>query len=53
MKLVNEKDLDADQSFIINCINNNDIKCFPVGRSLSTGVAEEEDEDNGDEEEED
>lgn len=53
LKLVNEKDLDADQSFIINCINNNDIKCFPVGRSLSTGVAEEEDEDNGDEEEED
>ena len=36
-----------------DCINNNDIKCFPVGRSLSTGVAEEEDEDNGDEEEED
>lgn len=54
LKFMNEKDLDADQSFIINCINNRDIRCFPVGRSFSTGVCEEDDEedDNDDEEEE-
>jgi hypothetical protein len=37
LKLASEKDLDADQSFIINCIKERDISCFPVLRSFSVG----------------
>ena len=53
IKLINEKDLDADQSFIINCIKKEEIKVFPVGVSSSTGAKKEEDEEEGEEEEED
>jgi hypothetical protein len=37
LRLLNEKDLDADQGFIINCIKERDISCFPVLRSFSVG----------------
>ena len=47
LKMLNEKDLDADQSFIINVIKNREIKCFPVNQSISTGVVDEDEEDEG------
>lgn len=37
LRLLNEKDLDSDQGFIINCIKERDISCFPVLRSFSVG----------------
>lgn len=37
IKLINEKDLDADQSYIISCLKSKDIACFPVFRSTSIG----------------
>ena len=37
LKLMNEKDLDADQSYIINCINQDEITCYPVLRSSTLG----------------
>jgi hypothetical protein len=52
LKLVNEKDLDADQSFIVNCIKKEEIKVFPVGVSSSTGAKKEEDSTEAEEEEE-
>jgi hypothetical protein len=42
LKLCSEKDLDADQSFIINCIKEREISCFPVLRSSSVGNLEQE-----------
>jgi hypothetical protein len=47
VKLINEKDLDADQSFIIQCIKDREISCFPVLRSFSLGNMEQ----SGDDEE--
>ena len=52
VKLINEKDLDADQSFIINCLKKEEIKVFPVGVSSSTGVKKEDDSTEAEEEEE-
>ena len=52
IKLINEKDLDADQSFIINCIKKEEIKVFPVGVSSSTGAKKEDDSNEEEEEEE-
>ena len=52
LKLVNEKDLDAEQSFIVNCIKKEEIKVFPVGASSSTGIKNEEESTEADEEEE-
>lgn len=46
VKLINEKDLDADQSFIIKCLKNREIACFPVLRSGSLGNFAEENENN-------
>lgn len=37
VKLINPKDLDADQSFITECLKSRDIACFPVFRSFSVG----------------
>ena len=51
VKRINEKDLDADQSFIIECLKNNDIKCFPVNCSKSVGNLEENEENNEDNDE--
>ena len=51
LKLVNEKDLDAEQSYIVNCIKNEEIKVFPVGASSSIGFKNEK-ESNEEEEEE-
>jgi hypothetical protein len=48
LKLVNEKDLDADQSFIIQCVKDRDIMCFPVLRSFSVGSLEEQNDDDED-----
>jgi inositol 1,4,5-triphosphate receptor type 3 len=48
LKLSNYKDLDADQSYVFDCIYNKEIKCFPVGRSLSTGEIDEEKESEDD-----
>ena len=52
VKLINEKDLDADQSFIINCLKKEEIKVFPVGVSSSTGAKKEDDSTEAEEEEE-
>ena len=48
LKLINEKDLDSDQSYIIEEIKKREIKCFPVNNSLATGEVTE-DNDEGDE----
>jgi hypothetical protein len=47
LKLTSEKDLDADQSFIIECLKRRDISCFPVMRSFSVGNLDQ----NGEEDE--
>ena len=52
VKLINEKDLDADQSFIVGCLKKEEIKVFPVGVSSSTGVKKEDEETEAEEEEE-
>ena len=52
VKLINEKDLDADQSFISNCLKNEEIKVFPVGVSSSTGAKKEDESTEAEEEEE-
>lgn len=40
--LIHEKDLDADQSFILDCIRKRDVYCFPVGKSSSVGEIKKE-----------
>jgi hypothetical protein len=40
VKRINFKDLDSDQSYIIKCIQEKDIACFPVYKSLSIGDKE-------------
>ena len=35
LKFFNEKDMDSDQSYIISCIKNKDIGCFPIRRALA------------------
>jgi len=52
LKLSCEKDLDSDQFYIIKCVKNNDVACFPVSKSLSLGVIEGKDEDNNEDESE-
>ena len=52
LKLVNEKDLDAEQSFIVNCIKKEEIKVFPVGASSSIGIKNDEESTEAEEEEE-
>ena len=53
VKRINEKDLDADQSFIVSCLKDRNIQCFPVKCSKSMGnLDEEENNDNNDENEE-
>ena len=52
LKLVNEKDLDAEQSYIVNCIKKEEIKVFPVGASSSIGFKNVDDSTEADEEEE-
>ena len=52
LKLVNEKDLDAEQSYIVNCIKKEEIKVFPVGASSSIGFKNVEESTEADEEEE-
>ena len=51
LKLISEKDLDADQSFIISCIKKDEIKVFPVGVSSSTGAKKEDESTEAEEEE--
>ncbi len=53
LNLIHEKDLDADQSFILECIKKRDVYCFPVGKSSSIGAIEILDEENEDNQEED
>ena len=43
---INEKDMDADQSFIHDCINEKDIKFFPINCSKSIGEVEDEGEED-------
>ena len=51
LNLIHEKDLDADQSFILSCIKKRDVYCFPVGKCTSIGeIKEEEAEDDANEE---
>lgn len=40
---IHEKNLDADQSFILNCINNRDVYCFPVAEASDEEEQENED----------
>ena len=42
---INEKDMDADQSFINQCIKEKDIKFFPVNCAKSIGEVEPDDDD--------
>lgn len=49
LKRICEKDLDADQSFIVQCLKEHDNRCFPLKQSKSIGIVEDE----SDEEEED
>ncbi len=42
---INEKDMDADQSFINGCIKEKDIKFFPVNCAKSIGEVEPDDDD--------
>jgi hypothetical protein len=42
LKMIDYKDLDADQSHIIESINERDIGCFPVLKSISIGDLEDE-----------
>ena len=42
---INEKDMDADQSFINQCIKEKDIKFFPVNCAKSIGEIEPDDDD--------
>ena len=42
---INEKDMDADQSFINECIKEKDIKFFPVNCAKSIGEVEPDDDD--------
>jgi inositol 1,4,5-triphosphate receptor type 3 len=44
--LIHEKDLDADQGFILECIKMRDVYCFPVGKSSSVGEIKEEGEND-------
>lgn len=46
LKLMNIKEVDADQAYILKCIKNREITFFPVGRSMSLGDIEEVDDDN-------
>lgn len=47
LKLMNEKDLDADQSFIRQCIKQEEISCFPVMQSSTLGdLNQDEENDN-------
>ncbi len=41
LKMIDYKDLDADQSHIIESINERDIGCFPVLKSISIGDLED------------
>ena len=43
---IDEKDMDADQSFINNCIKERDIKFFPMNCSKSMGEVEIDDEED-------
>lgn len=47
--LIHEKDLDADQSYILECIKKKDVYIFPIGRASSLGEFQDEDEINKDE----
>ena len=35
LRFINEKDMDYDQNYIVNCIKNKDITCMPIKRALS------------------
>ena len=43
---IDEKDMDADQSFINDCIKEKDIKFFPINCSKSIGEVENDDEED-------
>ena len=43
---IDEKDMDADQSFINNCMKEKDIKFFPMNCSKSIGEVENDDEED-------
>ena len=45
---ISEKDLDADQTFIVDCLNNKDNRCFPLKMTRSIGVVEDEGEEEED-----
>ena len=42
---ISEKDLNADQTFIVDCLNNKDNRCFPLKMTRSIRVVEDEGED--------
>ena len=49
VKRINPKDLDADQSFIVQCLNEKQNTCFPL--KMSKSIGEVKDEQTEDEEE--
>lgn len=42
LKLTDEKELNSDQSYILNCIYKKEIAFFPVGKSYHLGQIDEE-----------
>ena len=46
LKFFNEKEMDSDQSYIISCIKNKEIGCFPIGRALALKEEIKEDQEN-------
>jgi hypothetical protein len=44
--MINEKDLDGDQSFIMHCVKLEEISCFPVLRSSTLGDLDNKDEED-------
>ena len=55
LKMINEKDLDSNQSYIMQCVKQEEISCFPVLRSSTLGNLNDKqsdganDDDNNDE----
>lgn len=49
IKMLNIKDLDGDQSFIRNCIKENEVSCFPIKKCSTIGDLSKEKEENDEE----
>ena len=48
--MYDQREISSEQAFIVDCINKKNISCFPVNKSLSLGVKNIEDDEDGDDE---